>query len=581
MRSYVLAREPDGAAQRPGHRRRRGGAHRLARCATGCSVELRAAGDPEEDRWRLLQAVTGFLRNASTVQPLLLVLEDLHWADRGTLDLLLHLARNLQGARLLIVGTYRDVEVDRAHPLSGDAGRAAARRELRARAAARPDGRRGAADAGARSPARRCPGRWRRPSTARPRATRCSSRRCCATWSKKGCVEREDGRCVARRRAAGAEHPRGAARRDRQAAVAAVSRDCNRVLAIAAVIGRDFRLDDAAARWRAWPRRSCTRRWRRRCDVGGAGGAAARPGSVRYRFAHAFFRQTLYEELIAPRRLRLHQQVARALESQYASRLEEHAAELAEHFAQSHRPRPTWRRRCTTASWRRSGRLSVYAYGEAVRHLEQALEVQEVLDPDDKAKRCDLLLALGEALVPAGEHSGERESVAPRGIGARPRRSATGTRVSEACRIVRSSPFGNLLPLLSAEFVNWARLADESAETEHVDRIYADISCALPQRSAETDARSCACIAAATELALRLDDPRGLVTSAVTLLGAAATPPEEHNERLALAEEISKRSSDGVAASRLADLHYHSEGLPHMGAARGGGAALAARQGGS
>ena len=63
--------------------------------------------------------MTAFLRNASTVQPLLFVLEDLHWADRGTLDLLLHVARNLQGARLLIVGTYRDVEVDRSHPLSG------------------------------------------------------------------------------------------------------------------------------------------------------------------------------------------------------------------------------------------------------------------------------------------------------------------------------------------------------------------------------------------------------------------------------------------------------------------------------
>ena len=59
------------------------------------------------------------------------------------------------------------------------------------------------------------------------------------------------------------------------------------------------------------------------------------PGAVRYRFAHAFFRQTLYEEMIAPRRLRLHQQVARALEAQYATRRDEHAAELAEHFAQS------------------------------------------------------------------------------------------------------------------------------------------------------------------------------------------------------------------------------------------------------
>ncbi|HTE83123.1 MAG TPA: AAA family ATPase, partial [Dehalococcoidia bacterium] len=82
------------------------------------AVEPRPPGDPEEDRWRLLEAVSGFLRNASTVQPLLLVLEDLHWADQGTLDLLVHLARNLQGARLLVIGTYRDVEVDRSHPLS-------------------------------------------------------------------------------------------------------------------------------------------------------------------------------------------------------------------------------------------------------------------------------------------------------------------------------------------------------------------------------------------------------------------------------------------------------------------------------
>jgi predicted ATPase len=46
------------------------------------------------------------------------VLEDLHDADRGTLDLLLHVVRNLRGTRLLIVGTYRDVEVDRGHSLA-------------------------------------------------------------------------------------------------------------------------------------------------------------------------------------------------------------------------------------------------------------------------------------------------------------------------------------------------------------------------------------------------------------------------------------------------------------------------------
>jgi len=58
-------------------------------------------------------------------------------------------------------------------------------------------------------------------------------------------------------------------------------------------------------------------------------------GSVRYRFTHAFFRQTLYEEMIAPQRLQSHQLVARALEAQYAGRLEEHASELAEHYSQS------------------------------------------------------------------------------------------------------------------------------------------------------------------------------------------------------------------------------------------------------
>jgi uncharacterized membrane-anchored protein YhcB (DUF1043 family) len=59
------------------------------------------------------------------------------------------------------------------------------------------------------------------------------------------------------------------------------------------------------------------------------------PGSVAFRFTHAFFRQTLYEEIFAPRRIRWHQQVGRALEEVHARRLDDHAAELAEHFAQS------------------------------------------------------------------------------------------------------------------------------------------------------------------------------------------------------------------------------------------------------
>jgi predicted ATPase len=81
-------------------------------------VPVSAPGDPEDDRWRLLRAVLAFLRRLGSARPVLLVLEDLHDADRGTLDLLLYLTRHVADAPLLIVGTYRDVAVDRAHPLS-------------------------------------------------------------------------------------------------------------------------------------------------------------------------------------------------------------------------------------------------------------------------------------------------------------------------------------------------------------------------------------------------------------------------------------------------------------------------------
>ena len=73
---------------------------------------------PEEERYQLLQGVSEFLSNAAAARPMLIVLEDLHWADRGTLDLLLHLSRNLQGARILVLGTYRDVDLERSSPLS-------------------------------------------------------------------------------------------------------------------------------------------------------------------------------------------------------------------------------------------------------------------------------------------------------------------------------------------------------------------------------------------------------------------------------------------------------------------------------
>src|SRR5215210_123173 len=65
------------------------------------------------------------MRRVARSAPLVLAVEDVHWADRSTLDLLAFLLRGLSGSRLLIVATYRDDEVDAAglRTWLGEAGR--------------------------------------------------------------------------------------------------------------------------------------------------------------------------------------------------------------------------------------------------------------------------------------------------------------------------------------------------------------------------------------------------------------------------------------------------------------------------
>jgi DNA-binding SARP family transcriptional activator/tetratricopeptide (TPR) repeat protein len=75
-------------------------------------------GDPETRRYLLFEAVAELLDDASARTPLLLVFDDLHWADRGTLHLLRHVARSGREPALLVVGTYRSTEVGAGHPLA-------------------------------------------------------------------------------------------------------------------------------------------------------------------------------------------------------------------------------------------------------------------------------------------------------------------------------------------------------------------------------------------------------------------------------------------------------------------------------
>ncbi len=76
----------------------------------------RPAGE-DVQKGQLLELVLGVLTRLSAVQPVLLALEDLHWADQSTLDLTAFLIRSLRGARVLLVASYRSDEIHRRHPL--------------------------------------------------------------------------------------------------------------------------------------------------------------------------------------------------------------------------------------------------------------------------------------------------------------------------------------------------------------------------------------------------------------------------------------------------------------------------------
>ncbi len=92
----------------------------LARLAPEIEVKLGvlapSPSPPGDERLRLFDNIVRFLRSLASDHGLLLVLDDLHWADRSTLVLLHYLLRHLRSDRLLVVVAYREVELDPDHP---------------------------------------------------------------------------------------------------------------------------------------------------------------------------------------------------------------------------------------------------------------------------------------------------------------------------------------------------------------------------------------------------------------------------------------------------------------------------------
>ena len=544
MRSYVQGRDADGLEDELGQ-----GAADVARIVPEVRELLQIgpgqAPGSEDDRFRLLQAVTSFLRNAADSQPLAIVLEDLHDADKGTLDLLTYLSRNLAGARLLVIGTYRDVEVDRTHPLSGtlaELRRASDFSRIALRGLNPDEVSRLMNEIAGREVAWTIAETVHRQTEGNPLFVHEVVR----YLVDEGLLTEDDGGATSTRPIA-TIIPEGLldviGKR-----LSRLSSECNELMRIAAVIGREFRLDllEPVA---GVSEDGLFRSLEEAVTAGLIEERSSVRTGVTYRFAHAFFRQTLYEETIAPRRIRLHQRIGEAIEKVYADRLEDHASELADHFTNAPGLEDLSKAVAYGEMAARNAQ-NVFAYGEAVRLLEQALQVQEVLDPDDKARRCDLLLALGEALMPAGELRRVIDVMATEAF-ALAEEIADQGRASQTCRIALEAlwQYGSSTMFGTPEFRLWAERADQYAEPNTTDRVLADLML-RGVRSSEGDLIEARALQLRPlELARRLDDPETLYRAAIPFVEVPT--PRDEEERWQLVTEMAAHPQSGVTAKTL------------------------------
>ncbi len=356
--------------------------------------------DPDTGRYLLFSAVAALLQQAAEERTVVLVLEDLHWADVPSLQLLRYLMSGATGSRLLIVGTYRGAELSSTHPLSGTV--AALRREpglstvvLRGlgddevltfmeAAAGHPLDDEGVLLAHA----------LYEETDGNPFFVTEVLRH----LAESGAIVRDE---TGRWSADGASETIALPDSVRQVVGARVARlgDAGvRTLSVAAVIGREFDLDLLAEVTGVEEDVLL--------DVLDAAGSADLvleiPGATgRYSFSHALIQHTLYEDLGFTRRTRLHHRVAEALEDLCVAAPGERTAELAHHFLLATRPVDTDKAVGYAVQAAREA-LETLAPEDAVRHFEQALSLLDQNPDADARKRTEILVGLGQAQRQAG-----------------------------------------------------------------------------------------------------------------------------------------------------------------------------------
>jgi DNA-binding SARP family transcriptional activator/tetratricopeptide (TPR) repeat protein len=349
-------------------------------------------GDPETDRYRLFEAVAGLLAEISAAVPVLIVLDDLQWADRPTLLLLRHLARSPHNTRVSIMGAYRDVD---QWSEGFDAALAGLRRE---RLMVQLDVG-GLREAEAMELVRLRVGGT--PSLAFVQALYRETEG--NPFFIEEIVRHLTDSGVRSQEAAAGDLERVGLPDDVRDVI---SRRLDRLapgsiewLRVAAVIGRDFDYG-LLERVLGFDEDRFLAALEDALDAGLVAESPGEPG--RYSFAHALIRETLYEGMSSARRARIHRRVGVTLEASHPTLPETQIGALALHFTRAADPEDAER---AIRYGLRAGEqaTAMLANEEAAAHYARALEVLDRSDPEALRRRCDLLLELGEAQVRSGE----------------------------------------------------------------------------------------------------------------------------------------------------------------------------------
>ncbi len=509
--------------------------------------------EAESARFQLFDSTATFLRNAAIASPLLIVLDDLHAADTPSILLLRFVASQMADMRVLLVGTYRDVELTPDHPLTAalaDVAREPITRTL-ALAGLPVD----AVDAFIRSSADVAPhdhlvtAVWRE-TNGNPLFVGEAVRLLSAEGRLNDLADLPSLTLVV---------PAGVraviARR-----VGNLSKDCGDMLGLAAVLGPEFSLEVL--------RRTGDFEADRAIDLVDEAVQAGLLHSVagargRYRFSHDLVRETLSGELAPGRRARLHRRIAEVLEDVYGASPEAHLGELAFHYLEAARSdgetggidRPGHAGLKATAYARRAGDQAArsLAYEEADRLYRMALAGMDLSHDADERSRTEILLGLGEVQARSGDFDGARDTFLLAADAAR--RTGAGEHLAQAAlgyggRLPWARPGRDtrLIPLLQDALVMLGG-GDDRLRVH----LLARLACAW-RSSPERRNESAALSQQAVQLARTLDDP---ATLSYALAGRywAIWWPENPIERHPIATEmlaIVEKLGDG---ERLVDAH--------------------------